>query len=261
MSSLSLNLLGSFGAYLDGESIDELRSSRVQALLIYLAVERSTKHRREYLFTLLWPGMPEKSARHNLSQTIYALRQTFTCIQALEQAVGLYRGDFLADFYLEDSNQFEDWATATREAYRRKTLEALQTLTDIAIQKNAYDQASAYAERQLAIDNLNENAHRQMMEVLALAGRRVEALRQYRQCVRILEDELGVAPSSETTALYDRIQAEGLPSTLSEQIEPKPEEPSIPFHNLPSQPNLLSLSIICPPSQRPSSAERLSLPP
>ncbi|MCK5314529.1 MAG: hypothetical protein KAJ53_05375, partial [Anaerolineales bacterium] len=82
MFSLSLNLLGSFGAYLDGESIDELRSSRVQALLIYLAVERSTKHRREYLFTLLWPGMPEKSARHNLSQTLYALRQTFPAVNS-----------------------------------------------------------------------------------------------------------------------------------------------------------------------------------
>ncbi len=37
----------------------------------------------------------------------------------LEEAVALYRGDFLADFYLPDSNPFEEWAAARREAYRR----------------------------------------------------------------------------------------------------------------------------------------------
>jgi DNA-binding SARP family transcriptional activator len=291
MSSLWLNLLGSFGVYLDGEPIDELRSSRVQALLIYLAVERSTTHRREYLFTLLWPGMPEKSARHNLSQTLYALRQTFPavnsdgsqetvplilanrqtiqlnpeasvdtdihqldrlleesqthihlnledcqpCVLALEQAVALYQGDFLADFYLEDSSQFEDWATSNREAYRHKTLEALQTLTDIAIQKNAYDQASAYAERQLAIDKLNESAHCQLMDILARSDRRVEALRQYRTCVKILGSELGVAPSQETTALYERIRMESVQHSKPQMAVPvslpTPLQPTAILHS------------------------------
>lgn len=27
----------------------------------------------------------------------------------LEEAIALYRGDFLADFYLPDSNPFEEW--------------------------------------------------------------------------------------------------------------------------------------------------------
>ena len=87
MSSLTLNLLGSFEAYLDGEPISALRSSRAQALLIYLTVERSSTNRREYLFTMLWPGMPEKSARHNLSQTLYALRQAFPEVPEREKGV------------------------------------------------------------------------------------------------------------------------------------------------------------------------------
>ena len=77
MSRLSLNLLGPFEACLNGEAVHDLRSRPVQALLIYLAVERSRAQRREGLFTLLWPGMPEKSARHNLSQALYALRQAY----------------------------------------------------------------------------------------------------------------------------------------------------------------------------------------
>jgi len=273
MSSLSLNLLGSFKVSLDGEPIPDLRSSRVRALIIYLAVERSSVHRREHLFTLLWPGMPEKSARHNLSQTLYSLRQTFpdvpglekeepvhllladrqtvqinpaaavqidihqldrllegvqihdhlnlagclSCIQSLEQAAALYKGDFLADFYLEDSNHFEDWAQANREAFRRKILECIGRLTEISIQKADYEEARTYAQGQLDIDPLRESTYRQLMEILARSGRRAEALRQYRACLQVFKQELGVDPSRETKDLFERIQTEDL--TLTRDIQ------------------------------------------
>jgi DNA-binding SARP family transcriptional activator/predicted ATPase len=287
MSPLELNLFGSFRATLDGESIDNMRSTKVKALLIYLAVERSTAHRREYLFTLLWPGMPEKSARHNLSQTLYDLRQTIpavssnqsqetvplilanrqtvqmnptaavdvdihqldgllekyqghhhqslatceTCNNRLKKAVDLYQGEFLADFYLEDSNPFEDWAETVREAYRRKVIEALSTLADITIQKQDYERACTHIDQQLALDNLRERAHRQKIEVLALGGQRVEAMRQYRQCAQLLAEQLGVSPSQETTALYERIRSEDLAATLP-QLKAATPKTTTPPHNL-----------------------------
>jgi DNA-binding SARP family transcriptional activator len=73
MPSLSINLFGAFSAFIDEQPIENL-GIKSQALLIYLAVERDHPHRRDSLFTLLWPGMPEKSARHNLNQAVYALR-------------------------------------------------------------------------------------------------------------------------------------------------------------------------------------------
>ena len=45
------------------------------------------------------------------------------------------------------------------------------------------------------------------MRLYAQAGQRTAALRQYRECVRVLEKELDVAPSAETTALYEQIRA------------------------------------------------------
>ena len=44
------------------------------------------------------------------------------------------------------------------------------------------------------------------MSVLAAAGEPSAALRQYRECVRILDAELGVAPLAETTALAEAIR-------------------------------------------------------
>src|SRR5581483_3635359 len=47
-----------------------------------------------------------------------------------------------------------------------------------------------------------------------LAGQRAAAVRQYQECVRILEAELGVPPEGETTALYEAIRARRLASPL-----------------------------------------------
>ncbi len=289
MSSLQLNLLGSFDALLDGQPLENL-GIKSKALLIYLAVERDRPHRRETLFTLLWPGMPEKSARHNLNQAIYALRQGFinfednlgnpvplllskrhtlqlnpvaylsadiyqmdnllsstqththpdlatcpTCVTALESTLALYRGDFLADFYLEDSNAFEEWAENVRETYRGKLIEVLATMADIASQNCDYEEALNYIDQQLSLDELLERAHRQKIEVLARSGRRVEAMRQYREFAQHLESHLETVPSQETTALNERIRAEDLAASF---LNPETSTPgtNAPRHNLPFQP-------------------------
>src|SRR3712207_9311876 len=49
------------------------------------------------------------------------------------------------------------------------------------------------------------------MQLYAWAGQRAGALRQYRECVRILEEELGVTPLEETTRIYEAIQENDLP--------------------------------------------------
>jgi DNA-binding SARP family transcriptional activator len=71
MSALSLSLFGRFQALLNSEPLGGFRTAKVQALLVYLAAESKTPQRRETLMALLWPGMPERSARQNLRQIIY----------------------------------------------------------------------------------------------------------------------------------------------------------------------------------------------
>ena len=122
-------------------------------------------------------------------------------------AVELYRGDFLVDFYLPDSNAFEEWAEAKRQAYRHQALEALERLTEVAVRRTAYTEARAYAERQIEIDNLRENAYRQLMKILALSGQRAGALALYETCQRLFAEELGMAPTTRTTEIAEQIRA------------------------------------------------------
>ena len=66
-------------------------------------------------------------------------------------------------------------------------------------------QAIACARRRLALDPLHEPAHRQLIGLLAEVGDRQAAMEQYRDCVRVLDRELGVRPLDETTVLYHAI--------------------------------------------------------
>ncbi len=123
------------------------------------------------------------------------------------QAVALYRGDFLADFYLPDAASFEAWAAARRAAFQRQMLAALDTLTARALERRAFEAAEGYARRQLEIDGLRESAHRQLMQRYARDGQQAEALRQYQECLRLLAEELGIQPAQETNAFYEAIKA------------------------------------------------------
>ena len=253
--TLNISLFGSFQASLNDNLIRKFRSNRVQALLIYLAAENAgILHQRDRLLDLLWPGMPQKSAQNNLRQTIYQLRQAipdndgvpfiFTDRKTLQrnpdyplecdvirfeallaqspevrdEAVALYRGDFLEDFYLPDADTFEEWAARHRAAYRNLLFDAYETLIDRQIEDGRLDTAARHARKQLQFDNLREAAHRQLIEVLARSGKRDEAVRQYEACIEILQNELGIPPGKLLTTLYDQILSDQLPSL--EKVEP-----------------------------------------
>jgi len=75
MARLSLALLGSLHITLDGEPVTDFTYNKARALLAYLAVESDRAHHRDALVGLLWPNMPDQSARTNLRQALAKLRE------------------------------------------------------------------------------------------------------------------------------------------------------------------------------------------
>jgi len=127
-------------------------------------------------------------------------------VRRLEEAVALYRGHFLEGFSVGDSPTFEEWALLNRERLHRLVVEALHRLADCHERHGAYERGLEHAWRQVELDPWREKAHRQLMRLLALSGQRGAALAQYETCQRLLADELGVEPASETTRLYEQIR-------------------------------------------------------
>jgi DNA-binding SARP family transcriptional activator/predicted ATPase len=127
------------------------------------------------------------------------------CISHLHTAALLYRGDFLSGFSLRDSAGFEDWQFFQSEALRNDYSGALQKLVSLLRNQNSFDEAAVFAQRWLALDTLNEEAHRELMMIYVLSGQRSHALRQYKECQRLMQTELKVAPEGVTIALYEQI--------------------------------------------------------
>ena len=129
------------------------------------------------------------------------------CVQRLQQAIELYRDDFLAHFLQSGSEAFEEWALVRREAWHQAALEALYYLAEHHELRDDYEQALRYARRQLELDAWREEAHRQAMRALALSGQRSAALAQFETCRRLLREELSAEPARETTALLEKIKS------------------------------------------------------
>jgi len=129
------------------------------------------------------------------------------CSVPLTQAVALHQGGFLSGFSLRDSPGFDDWQFFQSESLRRELAEALERLVRCLIESAELESAINYARRWLALDPIHEPAHRQLMWLYARAGQRAAALRQYQECVRLLDQELGVPPLEETTLLFETIKS------------------------------------------------------
>jgi predicted ATPase/DNA-binding SARP family transcriptional activator len=143
------------------------------------------------------------------------------CLARRIEAVALFRGELLAGFSVRASPDFDEWQLAEAEALHQELAAALEQIAIGARAQGAHQPALDAARRWAAADPLSEPAHRMLMELYAGAGRRSAALRQYHECVRLLQRELGVAPQPATTALYEQIRS-------AEPPEPGAPEPDAP---------------------------------
>ncbi|MDQ3660554.1 MAG: AAA family ATPase, partial [Actinomycetota bacterium] len=150
-----------------------------------------------------------------------------SCLSSLGEAAELSRGDFMSGFFLRDSPEFEDWMFFQSEELRRDVGEALERLVTQLIAAGELGPAIDVSRRWLHLDSLHEPAHRALMRLYAWKGLRSKALSQYRECVLVLDRELGVPPLEETAALYRAIES-GRLETPAPMPQSPPEAPSTP---------------------------------
>jgi DNA-binding SARP family transcriptional activator/predicted ATPase len=211
-------------------------------LLAYLALSQRA-YPRETLATLLAGDSSEDQARKYLSNVLVDLRQHLgdyvnatrqtvafdrslpsrvdvdefkaQLVAALdeesptdlEMAIRLYRGEFLAGLTLAGAPDFDVWLFAQREELRGQYMQALRAEVDGSLRRGAWSTGITPARRLIAEEPWFEEAHRQLMLMLAHSGQRQAAIAQYHTCRRVLREELGVEPMPETTALFKRMRA------------------------------------------------------
>lgn len=241
---LELYLSGGVNVLLDGRPLTALRSQKGIALLVYLACNHRP-HSREALADLLWDATSTAQSLSNLRTVLARLRphlgdyltvtpetialapdaHLWLDVRALEQqiallprhlspeaatqaeqALALYRGDFLTGFHPDGASVFDDWVLVERERLRFSVLESLEQVARQCVQTGNHAVGLRVTARLLAIDPLNETAHGQRMRLLAASGQRSAALEHFEACRQILLAELGVEPNDALQTLRAQIR-------------------------------------------------------
>src|SRR5260370_18459750 len=78
-------------------------------------------------------------------------------------------------------------------------------LAEYCLETGRYEHAMRWIGAILKENRCDEGAHQQLIRAYAAQGRRSEAMLQYQLCARILAEELGVQPMTETIRLFQSI--------------------------------------------------------
>jgi DNA-binding SARP family transcriptional activator len=146
-----------------------------------------------------------------------------SCLEALEAAADLYRGELLEGWS-------QDWCLYDRERLQKMYLMLLDKVVALSELNHEYEKGVDYATRILKFDRVREGAHQRLMRLRYRAGDRAGALRQYETCASALKEELAVQPSKQTRRLYRQIcgdhMALGTNGTNNDGLRPE-NEPSL----------------------------------
>jgi DNA-binding SARP family transcriptional activator len=232
--TLSISVLGPLVTESDKGRFEKL-PKKALAVLAFLAAQEGHAIDRERIARLLWDRQSE--ARHSLRSCLLKLRQALgpsaalhlvtdhnmcrlqnvlvdlDCFKRLshsrdqsemQAAVDLYRGEFLAGFDI-GAEPFKEWMAVERNRTLTVVCNLVLRLATDQSRAGNHDAAIRFGRHLLTLDPLFELGQRALIGAYARAGRRVEALRQYKSCAATLKRELGVAPDGETQALVEAI--------------------------------------------------------
>ena len=231
--AVALTMLGGFSLWCRGQRVNLPPSA--ERVVAYLALHDGPATRPNVAGTL-WLDVPEDRAMANLRSALWRLRRPGVPVvetfgEHLELAAdvavdfrelsaaakGLLEGSVPDDaIQLERlafggellSDWYEDWILVEREHFRQIRLQALEHIAAELARLGRFGRAIEVALAAVATEPLRESAHRALISIHMAQGNRNEAVRQYCSYRRLMQDELGIEPSSQIDDLMQGISRE-----------------------------------------------------
>ncbi len=236
---LQVWLLAQFEAHVDGKRTS-IPTRAAQSLLAFLILTPGIPHRREKLAGLLWPELSDDNARSNLRHELWRVRKAITPLQlgtpesvereyilaqdltiafnpdanywldvaqmekasadpqSLISGLSLYRGELLPGFY-------DDWVGLERERVQAVFESKMQQLLETLLLEQRWQMVLEWGERWIGLGQTPEPAYRALMIAHSRLGNASQAAQDYERCVLAMREDLNIAPSQETQALYKEL--------------------------------------------------------
>jgi predicted ATPase/DNA-binding SARP family transcriptional activator len=249
---LEVRLIGKFDIKNDGKPV--IISSRVaQSLFTYLILTAGTLHRREKLAGMFWPDATEEKARAYLRHELWHIRKALSSkskadyliaddisvsfnssseywldvtvlkkrsesasISDLRDALSVYNGQLLPDFY-------DEWVFQEREHLQAFYEQKIARLLELLESEKCWPDILEWSEQWISHGQGPEAAYRYLMIAYDALGDRAKVALTYERCVQALR-QLDLEPSEQTRALaFKRISKLNIPVPLTSFIGRKDE--------------------------------------
>jgi LuxR family transcriptional regulator, maltose regulon positive regulatory protein len=238
--SLKIITLGEAQVIRNGNplSLSDWQTRETRDLFFYLFFH--PPQTKEQIATIFWPDITPARLKMRYKTTIYRLRHAvgqevilyegerysfnrgvdYTCdlddfnlyleaarssseirqtVDFLQKAVDLVHGPYLA-------NIDADWVMPERVRLQEAYQAVLLRLGELYLELGQAELSLEASRRALLSDPLLEQAHRQRMRAYAVLRDQPGLARQYQQCRKTLQKELGLQPTNETERLYEQLK-------------------------------------------------------
>ncbi len=215
---------------------------RLAVLLYVLLSARGGSASRDRVIGVFWPESDASRARNALRQTLSFLRtclgsdalgsvgnhrltvshaiacdalrfETLLDANHKEEALQLYRGEFLPGFHVDGSHAFSEWLEARRRHLGQRAAKAAWDLTDECEARGEGKDAAFWGKRALALSPFSESEVQRVLRLLTRVGDFAGAMRAFRGLQILLQGEFGSEPSAETARLAaditERLHSDG----------------------------------------------------
>ena len=248
---MRLNTLGGIRVLADDKLVAGAAAQpRRLAVLALLARAGRAAVSREKILALLWPDEPDERARRSLNQAVYSLRRDLGNEDALvgskdlrlnldriavdvvefdealqrndiDAAIRLYGGPFLDGFFVPRAPEFERWMENERRSLAHQYATALERLATLATERGDTASAVGHWRKLAATDPLNGRIAFSLMNALLTIGDVSGALQHARLHEVMLDQELGLPPDREVSALARELRARSTSSvSTADAAEP-----------------------------------------
>ena len=186
------------GEHSQARKVGRLALARHELWRIRKAIDGDKPGRPKYLVTDEIAIGFDAHTEYWLDVSILAEANADAAASHLIEMLSVYRGELLPGFY-------DEWVLLERERLQAVFEQKMARLMDRLIEEHRWAEAQEWGERWIALGQTPEPAYRALMTAHSAEGDMSKVAAVYQRAVQALRSDLGVDPSEQTRALYERL--------------------------------------------------------